>query len=69
MSAKIRITKTDSNNFNVHFSDSIKGPQNLAAASEVPVEWMQSVLEYYIKNADKNEGLSGQHLKDAIAAW
>ena len=67
MATKLKITKTDDNNFNINFSDPVNGPGDIKHGANVPVEWMQSVLDYYQRNADPQKGLSAAHRK--VLPW
>lgn len=54
MGATITITRVDDQTLTVHFSEPIKMP----AGEEVPVSFLQSVLDYYTKHADPKTGLT-----------
>jgi hypothetical protein len=67
VASKLTITKKDNNNFNINFSDPVNGPGDAKPGGDVPVQWMQAVLDYYQRNADPQKGLSAAHRK--VLPW
>ncbi len=67
MATKIKITKTDDKNFNVNFSEPVKGPNDTPNGGEIPVQWLHGMLDYHQRYSDPKKGLSTAHRK--IAPW